>query len=1216
MRDIDLGNGLRVPLRFVFDSAATISPATATNGVPEGDDFRKMRFLSSQSYGWVGWGCAPLEACIAQVREDQYKVLYPNGRVGYLQQSTVDQQGNPLPAGQSRLYSQHMRWEGTVDGDEITLTRWDGWRVVFENGRIESMRTDKGRTFLWERLGPDTKTSRIYEPSTSTTFLQATYGADGRVATIQVNGDTYTLAFDGSGANSHLTRITHPDGDVDAFGLLTGPSPVMNHTNHFGVALTLAWNPTNRCAITSDGKWSYAVQHVAQPGWAEERGQIYNLPSIEMTRPATGEKIKLQSQEGNTTETFTAIDDTKIVRYSYEAQGPVNGKLYKIVQTQGTTNTVLYRADYDAANGRVLRTFDALGRTTLYTWENQTNAHRFAPARKRTVTNPAGEIRTTEYDVEGRPILFTDAAGVQRRIERDERGRPIRIYNDANTLVRQITYNNLDRVLTDTRIDNGVSRTWTYDYAEHDGESLLTRITSPEGVVIEYDYNNRGNAIGVRRAGGQWTFTRNADTQRIEMIKDSYLSPTRFEYDAQGNLTKVTDPLNHSIEIGYDDLDMPNLLHDALGAEAHLAWNADRSWKTIDDFRNKRYTAKHDHAAAAIGEAASGMFPVTQPAIRSGSYMREQDRLEVEFTFPDGAKDQRTFDANRDIAQWQARGAQATAAYSRDAAGRIAQIDWSHLGRNGSITFGYTNAQLIAASAQSAGVTISHTFGYDAEARLASLAQNGRTAQMTYYADGSLKEIVYPTGMHVLYRYNADGNISEIKKDGVTLASYQYDTHGRRSLRTLANGLSTSYVYDDVSRLTDQALAGSGGTLRQWHYGFDAAGNRSWTVYGAMTNAIGDAYRHDAMGQITGVKYDAANAPAGYDAAQAAQGETFTYDDAGNRLQSTFNGQATTYTVDDLNRYTALSGGMSASLNYNARGDLLGWSGWSYAHDAWGHIIEASKPSTGETIRYHYDAFGQRAGKTVGSGAPVWYLHHEDDLIEEFDTATQYAVSYIFEPGIDRPLARVDHTTGQIVYYHADFLGSTVALSDASGNVVEEYRYEVFGAPTLFDASHSTLATSAFGNRFLFTGREWDAETGLYHYRARAYAAEVGRFLAGDPVRFLGKDSNLNRYVQNAALGWRDPSGTNPVADFLKGVLIDHILNELKEAGEEARKHGPSREMCEPTGTDQNAPPNQAQSPTPTQPDPQDSQGTQSSDPSSSETTGNMPPGSATAPEF
>jgi RHS repeat-associated protein len=51
--------------------------------------------------------------------------------------------------------------------------------------------------------------------------------------------------------------------------------------------------------------------------------------------------------------------------------------------------------------------------------------------------------------------------------------------------------------------------------------------------------------------------------------------------------------------------------------------------------------------------------------------------------------------------------------------------------------------------------------------------------------------------------------------------------------------------------------------------------------------------------------------------------------------------------------------------------------------------------------------------------------------------------------------------------------------------------YDVYGASAV--TQHN--GASPTGNRFLFTGREQDAETGLYHYRARAYDPYLGRFL-------------------------------------------------------------------------------------------------------------------------
>jgi len=85
-------------------------------------------------------------------------------------------------------------------------------------------------------------------------------------------------------------------------------------------------------------------------------------------------------------------------------------------------------------------------------------------------------------------------------------------------------------------------------------------------------------------------------------------------------------------------------------------------------------------------------------------------------------------------------------------------------------------------------------------------------------------------------------------------------------------------------------------------------------------------------------------------------------------------------------------------------------------------------------------------------------------------------------------------------YYRYDGLGSVVALSNSSGNVEERYSYDVFGEPTIRDSQGNIIPQSQFGNRFMFTGREYDSETGLYYCRARYYSPKIGRFLQPDPL--------------------------------------------------------------------------------------------------------------------
>ena len=114
---------------------------------------------------------------------------------------------------------------------------------------------------------------------------------------------------------------------------------------------------------------------------------------------------------------------------------------------------------------------------------------------------------------------------------------------------------------------------------------------------------------------------------------------------------------------------------------------------------------------------------------------------------------------------------------------------------------------------------------------------------------------------------------------------------------------------------------------------------------------------------------------------------------------------------------------------------------------------------------------------------------------------------------------------GTGTYHHHDGLGSVIMLTNASGSVVERYRYDVFGYVTILDAAHAPRPATAHNNRFLYTGREWLAQLELYDYRNRSYSTTLGRFLQTDPIGFDAGDVNLYRYVANNPVNLVDPLG-------------------------------------------------------------------------------------------
>jgi len=121
-------------------------------------------------------------------------------------------------------------------------------------------------------------------------------------------------------------------------------------------------------------------------------------------------------------------------------------------------------------------------------------------------------------------------------------------------------------------------------------------------------------------------------------------------------------------------------------------------------------------------------------------------------------------------------------------------------------------------------------------------------------------------------------------------------------------------------------------------------------------------------------------------------------------------------------------------------------------------------------------------------------------------------------------------TETNTVYYHHDGLGSTVALTEGTGNVVESYTYDVYGQPSFLSATYQLLPTSSVTNRFLFTGREYLAELALYDYRHRFYSPSLGRFLQTDPIRFDAEDVNLYRFIENSPVDFVDPDGLSMTA--------------------------------------------------------------------------------------
>jgi RHS repeat-associated protein len=75
----------------------------------------------------------------------------------------------------------------------------------------------------------------------------------------------------------------------------------------------------------------------------------------------------------------------------------------------------------------------------------------------------------------------------------------------------------------------------------------------------------------------------------------------------------------------------------------------------------------------------------------------------------------------------------------------------------------------------------------------------------------------------------------------------------------------------------------------------------------------------------------------------------------------------------------------------------------------------------------------------------------------------------------------------------------TSVVTGDGGVILESYRYDAFGQPTIYGPDNNLLLATAIANKFLYTGREWNPEYKFYEYRARAYNPALGRFMTQDP---------------------------------------------------------------------------------------------------------------------
>jgi RHS repeat-associated protein len=226
---------------------------------------------------------------------------------------------------------------------------------------------------------------------------------------------------------------------------------------------------------------------------------------------------------------------------------------------------------------------------------------------------------------------------------------------------------------------------------------------------------------------------------------------------------------------------------------------------------------------------------------------------------------------------------------------------------------------------------------------------------------------------------------------------------------------------------------------------------------------------------------------------------------------------------------------------HDANGNLTSNGGLTFEYD-YRNMIRRVKQGETTVATYLYDPLGRRVQKQV-TGGTHRFVYSGHEIVTVYDGSNNWVRDFVFGEGIDEPLMMEqadildfdeDQDTEELTrhFYHRNALGSVMALTDMNEAVAVSYRYDPYGAVTI-TRNGTPQSSDPLGNPRTFTARQLDEETGLYHYRARAYDPATGRFLQRDPVSYHG-GQNLYEYADGTPTNRMDPLGLDAMLDALR----------------------------------------------------------------------------------
>jgi len=755
-------------------------------------------------------------------------------------------------------------------------------------------------------------------------------------------------------------------------------------------------------------------------------------------------------------------------------------------------------ADFDSPENDIV---------TQFTYESQFNFIK-------TITDPNNNTTTYYYDYEETTLGDLNGDGIT-----DGRGGNLVKISypavDGRFSEAKFTYNSFGQIVTAQDPNGNITK---YEYNADTG--YLTKIIRGFGalnITTEINYDPTGNVKSVKDPKGN-TAKFDYDTHN-NLVKTTACSPfnhiTTYRYDANDNLIEVNketgdinnprqtvrytynildkletavDPLGNTTAFNYDEIGNISMIKDAESNFTSYEYDErNLLWKATDALCNiTEYTYDYNGNLKEIKDANNNITAYTYD---------DFDRL-IAANYADGKSESYWYDRTGNLTNKFTRGSD-DICYIYDALNRLIRKETLR----STITYTYDSGSRLRSVSDAEG---NISYAYDALDRVNAVSYPGnKSISYEYDANGNRTKLTYPDSDYISYEYDNLNRLTDIKNaSGQAVSHYSYDALSRRTAKTLLNGTSATYAYDAVNRLTQLSQLS-----KSIQYTYDKASNRKTMITPGGTHTYG----YDKMYQLKEVDYPAS---AGF------TDTTFNYNSVGNRTSTISNG-TTSYISNSVNQYIEVN---DATIGYDMNGNLTSIATNTYSYDLENRLTSATTPS--HTASYGYDPFGRRISKTV-DGVTTKFLYDGDQIIAECDGSDNMTAKYINGASIDETI-RMDRGANSY-YYHHDGLGSVTNLTDATGATVESYAYDVFGKPS---------SVSSIGNARMFTGRDYDQETGLYYYRARMYSPELGRFLQTDPIGYRS-GINLYTYCSNNPLNFVDPMGLCKQGSYISQTTME-----------------------------------------------------------------------------